>query len=142
MPFFGRQGLALYLANNSIAVRIIVTVSRMLRVTMDRRDEHNMIAHGINLETDAVREFCRKWRIRELCVFGSILRDDFRPDSDIDFLVDFEEYAEWDFEARMEMEEELERIVRRPVDIATSSSLKWVIRERVTQSAKVVHAAR
>ena len=100
-----------------------------------------MIAHGIDLDTPAIREFCRKWRIRELCVFGSILREDFRPDSDIDFLVEFDMKAAWDFEQRMEMEEELERIVGRTIDLVTKTGLKWVIRERVLESAQVIHAA-
>lgn len=42
-----------------------------------------MVNHGINLDSPAIHEFCRKWKIKELSVFGSILRDDFRPDSDI-----------------------------------------------------------
>ena len=70
-----------------------------------------MIAHGIDLNSEAILDFCRKWKIRELCVFGSILRDDFRPDSDIDFLVDFEAGAAWDLFDRFDMEEELAGIV-------------------------------
>jgi predicted nucleotidyltransferase len=100
-----------------------------------------MIAHGIDLDSEAIREFCRKWKIKELSVFGSILRDDFGPLSDIDFLVEFERSAAWGFEERMDLEEELERIVGRPVDVSTKSGLKWVIRERVLRSARVIHAA-
>ncbi len=46
-----------------------------------------MIKQGIDLSSDAVRDFCTKWKIRELSVFGSILGDDFGPESDVDFLV-------------------------------------------------------
>ncbi|HLJ56921.1 MAG TPA: nucleotidyltransferase domain-containing protein [Chthonomonadaceae bacterium] len=76
-----------------------------------------MVAHGIELDTEAIRAFCCKWKIRELCVFGSILRDDFRPDSDVDFLVDYAEDAEWDLFDHFDMQDELARIVGRDVDI-------------------------
>jgi uncharacterized protein len=46
-----------------------------------------MAAHGIDLDIPAIQDYCRKWKITELSLFGSVLRDDFRPDSDIDFLV-------------------------------------------------------
>lgn len=69
-------------------------------------------------------EFCRKWKIRELCVFGSILREDFGPDSDIDFLADFDPEAEWDLLDHMDMEEELAGIVGRAVDLLTRYSVE------------------
>ena len=83
-----------------------------------------MIAHGIDLGTPALRDFCRKWKFRELAVFGSILRDDFRPDSDIDFLADFHEDAEWDMFDHMEMEEQLAGIVGRRVDIVSRPAVE------------------
>ncbi len=83
-----------------------------------------MIAHGIDFNSDAIRDFCRKWQIRELSVFGSILRDDFREDSDIDFLVDYEEDADWDLFDHMDMEEELATIVGREVDLLTRYSVE------------------
>jgi hypothetical protein len=43
-----------------------------------------MTAHGIDLDSEAIRDFCAKWKIKELSVFGSILREDLRPDSDVD----------------------------------------------------------
>ncbi|MBM4043470.1 MAG: nucleotidyltransferase, partial [Planctomycetes bacterium] len=49
-----------------------------------------MAAPRINLPTDKIEAFCRKWRIAEVSLFGSVLRDDFRPDSDVDVLVAFE----------------------------------------------------
>lgn len=76
-----------------------------------------MIRHGIQLDTPAVREFCQKWKIRSLEVFGSILRDDFRPESDIDFLVVHEPGADWDLFDHFRMEDELAEIVGRRVDL-------------------------
>ncbi len=93
-----------------------------------------MTAHGIELNSDAIQDFCRKWKIRELSVFGSILRDDFRSDSDIDFLADFDEDAEWDLSDLMDMCDGLGRIVGRDVDLLTrtgveSSSNRFLKRE-------------
>ncbi len=70
-----------------------------------------MKTHGIDLDSLALHAFCDKWKIVELRVFGSILRDDFRPDSDIDFLADFDPDADWDLFDHMDMEEELAAIV-------------------------------
>ena len=83
-----------------------------------------MTAHGIKLDTTTIREFCARWKIKELRVFGSILRDDFRPDSDIDFIADFDEDSDWDLFDHMEMEEELAAIVGRNVDLLTRYSVE------------------
>src|SRR5712692_3511361 len=83
-----------------------------------------MTAHGINLNSEAIRDFCARWRIKELSVFGSILRDDFRPDSDVDFLADFDEDAEWGICDHMDMEEELGTIVGRKVDLVGRSAIE------------------
>jgi len=82
-----------------------------------------MIAHGIDLNSQAIRVFCRKWNIVELSVFGSILREDFRPDSDVDFLADFDPAAQWDLCDHMDMKEELGLIVGREVDLLTKYSV-------------------
>ncbi|MFM1921847.1 MAG: hypothetical protein RLZZ303_3481 [Candidatus Hydrogenedentota bacterium] len=69
------------------------------------------------LPLDELAAFCKKWRIVKLSVFGSILRDDFHPDSDVDFLAEFEEGAKRGFLDEFAMEEELESLVGRQVDI-------------------------
>jgi predicted nucleotidyltransferase len=83
-----------------------------------------MIAHGIDLDTEAVRDFCRKWKIRELSIFGSVLRDDFGPESDVDFLADYDEDAEWDLSDLMDMRDELAAIVGREVDLLTRAGVE------------------
>src|SRR5439155_13489690 len=83
-----------------------------------------MTRHGIELDSEEIKAFCRKWKIRELSVFGSILRDDFRPDSDVDFLADFDSSAEWDLCDHMDMEDKLARIVGRDVDLLTKYSVE------------------
>ena len=82
-----------------------------------------MTRNGVDLGSDAIRAFCQKWRIRELDVFGSLLRDDFRPDSDIDFLAEFDTDAHMTFTDVLDMEDELSAIVGRPVDIVDRKSV-------------------
>ncbi len=100
-----------------------------------------MKTHGIDFASDAIRSFCVKWKIKELSVFGSILRDDFRPDSDVDFLVEFEDGANRDPRDHFAMEEELAAIVERKVDLTSKDRLKWVVRDRVLADARVIHEA-
>lgn len=103
-----------------------------------------MIAHGIDLGTPALREFCKRWKIRQLSVFGSILREDFRPDSDIDFLADFDDDADWEIEDMDAMDRELERIVGRRVDLldrrVVEQSPNYIKRRHILSTAERVHA--
>lgn len=100
-----------------------------------------MKPHGIDLDTKGIRDFCKKWKIKELSVFGSILRDDFRPDSDVDLLVDYEEDAKWSLFDLMDAEQELATCVGLKVDLVVKGQLKWVIRDRIIRTAKVIYAS-
>jgi hypothetical protein len=84
-------------------------------------------------------DFCQKHHIVRMWLFGSILRDDFRPDSDIDVLVEFDpdHVPGWEFYG--EWHEELAAILSRPVDIGTPDSLRPWIRPRIMANAKVVY---
>ena len=82
-----------------------------------------MERHGIELDSEAIRVFCRRWKIRELSVFGSILREDFRDDSDVDFLVTFEDGVRLTLTESIRMEDELASLVGRNVDIVLHSEL-------------------
>lgn len=92
-----------------------------------------------------IAEFCQRWKIAELAVFGSALRDDFRPDSDIDLLVTFASDAEWSLFDHMHMQEELAERLGRRVDIVTRRSVErsrnWIRRRAILDSARVVYAA-
>ncbi len=105
-----------------------------------------MIVHGIDLNSHAIHEFCRKWKIKELCIFGSILRDDYRPDSDIDLLADYEQDAEWDLFDHMEMEEDLGQIVGRSVDvldrIGVETCRNRFLKSEILSSIEPIHASR
>jgi predicted nucleotidyltransferase len=80
--------------------------------------------HGITLPMEQIAEFCRRWKVWELAVFGSFLRDDFRPDSDLDFLYTFNDNAHWTVLDLDTMEQELAAIVGRDVDFVCRSSVE------------------
>ena len=102
--------------------------------------------HGIDLDAPAIREFCRKWKIAELSVFGSVLRDDFGPHSDVDILVDAEPDADWSLFDQMDMQDELAKIFGRDVDLLTrgglESSSNWLLKREIFASLERVHVTR
>lgn len=92
-----------------------------------------------------IETFCKRWKIRELALFGSALRDDFRPDSDLDFLVSFSPDVAWGLLDHVAMERELAEIVGRPVDLvsrkAVERSHNWIRRKAILDSAWILYAA-
>jgi uncharacterized protein len=89
--------------------------------------------------------FCQHWQIRELALFGSALRDDFRADSDIDLLVTFADGASWGLLAHVQMQQELEALLQRPVDLISRRALEespnWLRRHAILDTARVLYAA-
>ena len=100
-----------------------------------------MLVHN-RIEIDEVKlaEICRRYHVRELALFGSVLRDDFRDDSDIDVLVEFEPDARIGFIALQDFHEELETLLGRSVDVVTRKGLNRFLRDPVLSSARVVYA--
>jgi len=100
----------------------------------------------VHLPMNIIGEFCRKWKITELSLFGSALRDDFTNRSDLDFLATFAPRAGWSLLDHVEMEEELGRLLGRRVDLisrrAVEQSHNWIRRNAILQSAQVVYATR
>lgn len=98
------------------------------------------MAMRIDMENDRVTQFCQTWHIRRLAVFGSALREDFGPTSDLDLLVEFEpDHTPGLFEiARMERELSAEQ-GGRPVDLRTPEDLSRHFRERVLHEAEVLY---
>ena len=94
------------------------------------------------LDREALQSFCEKWRIRELSLFGSALRDDFGPDSDLDFLVSFEPDASWDLWDLVTMRQELMSIAGREVDIVAKEALRNPYRRRaILANREIIHVA-
>ena len=84
---------------------------------------------AIPVSHEQVADFCRRWRIRRLSFFGSVVRDDFGPDSDVDVLVEFrpESHISWNI---VTAEQELSEIVGRRVDLRTPPELsRWMIKD-------------
>lgn len=97
---------------------------------------------GITLPLPAITAFCHKWRVTEFALFGSVLRDDFRPDSDIDVLLTFESGAPWHLWHFVDMKDELEALFGREVDIVEKKAIRNPIRrEDILNSYQVVYAA-
>jgi hypothetical protein len=100
--------------------------------------EHQAVK--IDLPRDEIALFCRRHHIRKLSLFGSVLRDDFRPDSDVDVLVEFEPGHAVGFDI-IDMEEELSRLFGgHKVDIVEAKYLNRWLRDRVLASAEVQYA--
>jgi predicted nucleotidyltransferase len=95
----------------------------------------------LELPTEAIAAFCRHNQIRELSLFGSVLRADYSPDSDIDVLVVFEPEAEIGFIALARIARELSELFGRAVDLVPKDGLKPVIRESVLAGAEVIYTA-
>ena len=96
----------------------------------------------LGVEPERIDRFCRKWRIRELSLFGSSLRDDFRADSDVDLLVVFESDAGWDLFDVVHMEDELREIFGRDVDLVEKSAITNPFRRyEILTTRRVLYAA-
>ena len=97
------------------------------------------------IDWDRIEAFCRKWGIAELALFGSVLRDDFGPESDVDVLVRYTPDAEPSLFNHVEKEEELAEIFGRPVDLlsrkAVERSRNPFRRRSILESARVIYDA-
>ena len=90
-----------------------------------------------------IRAFCGRWKVTEFALFGSILREDFRPESDVDVLVSFAAEARWSLWDLVEMQQELEGIFGRPVDLVENGSLRNPFRRQSIMSTReIVYAGR
>ncbi len=105
-----------------------------------------MRGQEIPIPDERLREFCHRWKIAELRLFGSALREDFRSDSDLDLLVSFAPEADWSLLDHVAMEEELASILGRKVDLvsrrAIERSSNWIRRKAILESAEPYFVAR
>lgn len=89
----------------------------------------------IHIDPEIISEFCRRNQIRKLSLFGSVLRDDFRPESDVDFLVEFKPEARIGLLGLARIELELEDLIGREVDLRTPQDLGRYFRDEVVAGA-------
>ena len=99
----------------------------------------------IDLSADQLTEFCRRWKVAELAVFGSVLGSDFGPDSDVDMLVTFAFDARWSLFDHVRMQDELSALVKRNVDLVSRKGIEksrnYLRRKAILESSEVIYAA-
>jgi predicted nucleotidyltransferase len=101
-----------------------------------------MRRNKFRLPRKKIAEFCKRWSITEFSVFGSVLREDFRPDSDIDVLVSIDPAAQIGLLETAKMQIELEKLFKRPVDLVEKEGLRNPYRRReILSTAQVIYAA-
>ena len=99
----------------------------------------------ITMPSDRIATFCKRWRVAELALFGSVVRDDFGPDSDVDVLISFEPGARRTLFDMVRMQDELSRIFGRNVDLVTRAAVEgsrnYIRKKAILESSQVIHAA-
>jgi len=105
-----------------------------------------MIQSKIEIPQNQIADFCRRWCINEFALFGSVLRDDFSLDSDLDVLVTFAPEADWSLLDQVRMEQELADLLHRKIDLFTRQAVEqnhnWIRRREIVNTAQVIYAAR
>jgi predicted nucleotidyltransferase len=100
---------------------------------------------AIDLPKEEIEGFCRRWKVREFSLFGSVLRDGFRPDSDIDVILDFAPDAKPTLFDLASMADELETILGRKVDLVTREAVEqsdnYIRRNEILSSIEVVYVS-
>ncbi len=104
------------------------------------------LTSNIKLPLEQIQQFCRRWHMTEFALFGSVLRDDFRPDSDIDVLVTFDPQFNRGLAETLQMRQELQTLFGRPVDLIVKAAIErsenWLRRQHILKSAQVIYATR
>ena len=93
------------------------------------------------IDQGKIRDFCHRWKIAEFSLFGSVLREDFKPESDVDVLVSFEPDIPWSLFDWLDMIDELKEIFGRDVDMVEKSGLRNPFRRhQILSNLKVIYA--
>lgn len=103
----------------------------------------SLLGGRIKASSAQIAEFCQRWNIIEFALFGSVLRDDFSPESDIDVLVTFAPDPVWSLFDWVDMKDQLETLFERKVDIADKEGLKNpYLRNEVLRTHQVIYASK
>ena len=104
-----------------------------------------MTDRAVAIPKDQIADFCQRWQVTELALFGSVLRQDFQPASDVDILISFAPEAHWGLCALAQMQEEVEAILGRKADLvsrrAVEQSDNYIRRKSILSNLEVVYAA-
>jgi predicted nucleotidyltransferase len=95
----------------------------------------------IKIQPEEIETFCKRYQVQRMSLFGSVLRDDFKVESDVDVLVQFDAEARASFMTLGKMQRELAAIFQRPVDLVPQDGLKHAIRDQLLSTAMEVYAA-
>jgi hypothetical protein len=96
----------------------------------------------VQVPGEVIAEFCRRWKVSEFGLFGSVLREDFDPDSDIDVLISFAPDARWSLFEWLEMIDELKRFFGREVHLVSRAALRNPFRRHeILRTVRIIHAA-
>jgi hypothetical protein len=118
---------------------MLVFIGLAMAGTPDGTDSSKL---PLAIDSRRVAELCRRWRITQLSLFGSVLRPDFRPDSDVDVLLTFSPDARWTLLDITRLQDELELILGRSVDVVEEKSLRNPFRRReILRTRQVLYAA-
>lgn len=98
---------------------------------------------GIEVDHEQIADFCRRWKITELSLFGSVLRDDFRPESDVDVLVRIAENYEPTLSDVLQMEDELRALFGREIDLVkrelVEANRNYIVRKHILRTAQPIY---
>jgi predicted nucleotidyltransferase len=98
---------------------------------------------SVEAQSAEIESFCRRWRVRELALFGSAVRGEMRPDSDLDVLISFDQDAPWSLWDLIAMQDELTALFGRQVDLVEREALRNPYRRhRILSTRKVIYACR
>jgi uncharacterized protein len=135
---YGEQRLVLTRHGRPIAAIVSIADLDRLEHTTEMRTN---IESALRIGRDVLTEICARHHVRELSIFGSALRQDFGPESDIDLLVEFQPNAKVGFIELGRLEAELVRLFGRRVDLVPKAGLRPILREEVLSTARVIYAA-
>jgi uncharacterized protein len=98
---------------------------------------------SIPLPKDKIADFCFRWRVSELSLFGSLLREDFHSQSDIDILIAFQPESDWGLLEHLQMQQELQDLLGRDVDLVSKRAIErssnWIRRQEVLSTAQPIY---
>ncbi len=123
--------------------KIIVVSQVSYRMSVEIQ---TLVERRLGVSQKVISQFCQRWQIIEFAVFGSVVRSDFRPDSDIDVLVTFAPEAQRGLTETLQMQDELKAMFTREVDFIVKKALEksqnWLRRQTILDSAQVIYATR
>jgi uncharacterized protein len=106
---------------------------------------NSKLQERLTITSEELSDFCQRWQVSELALFGSVLRDDFHADSDIDVLVSYQATAKRGLFEKIRMQEELSSLLHRDVDLVSKKAIEqshnWLRRKNILDSAEVIYVA-